>query len=94
MFCSKGNEEARDKYKQENDISKFVQGFAYISGHWFRPWYEEGTGKLIGTRVFYINQTDMGASMPFWMITKFVPSGIMETFNAVRDYGMKIYKKK
>jgi hypothetical protein len=64
IFSSIGNEELAKRYLVENNITKTVVSKSYISGYWFRPWFEEDTTQVIGTKIYYLNSCDVGSNIP------------------------------
>lgn len=39
--------------------------------------------KVIGTRIFYLNQSDFGGSVPKWIARQFVPKAVEDTYDAL-----------
>ena len=63
MFSSDGNEELRADYASKNDLEGAATAHCKISGHWYRPLLDSNQ-KLIGTKIFYLNESEFGGNVP------------------------------
>lgn len=58
-----------------------------ISAYWFKPILQHS--KVIGTKIFYVNQADPGGSLPNWVKTTFAPKAVLELFESLVNVSKK-----
>ena len=64
MFSSQGNEAIAQEYSNSHDLNGSALAHAVISGHWYMPLIDAETKKIIGTKIFYLSQSDFGGKVP------------------------------
>lgn len=82
IFSSKGNEKHIEEYSAKNDFDGAAMAKSVISGHWWMPICDLNK-QVIGTRVFYLNQSDFGGSVPKWLARQFVPKAVQDTYDSL-----------
>lgn len=83
LFSSRGNEDIAKEYSSTHDLNGSALAHAVISGHWYMPWLDPLTKKLIGTKIFYLSQSDFGGKVPQWIVSSFAPKAVRDTFDAL-----------
>ena len=83
MFSSKGNERLTQEYTNTHDLEGSALAHAVISGHWYMPLIDETTGNAVGTKIFYLSQSDFGGKVPGWLVRTFAPKAVRDTFDAL-----------
>ena len=79
IFSSKGNESIVQEYTSKNNLEGSVMAYCVISGHYYMPLLNIDS-QVIGTKVFYLNQSDFGGKVPQWITRKFAPRAIYDTY--------------
>lgn len=79
IFSSKGNESIAQEYASKNNLEGSAMAYTVISGHYYMPLLNI-EGQVIGTKIFYLNLSDFGGSVPQWLTRKFAPRAIYDTF--------------
>ena len=46
------------------------------------PLYDSNN-KLIGTKIFYLNESTFGGHVPEWLAKAFVPKAVIDTYDAL-----------
>ena len=64
MFSSRGNEAIAQDYSNTHDLNGSALAHSIISGHWYMPLLDEKTNEVIGTKIFYLSQSDFGGKIP------------------------------
>ncbi|TNV83384.1 hypothetical protein FGO68_gene16887 [Halteria grandinella] len=82
IFSSLGNDKIIQSYTSTNDLDGATLARSVISGHWWMP-LTDLNKKVIGTRIFYLNQSDFGGSVPKWIARQFVPKAVEDTYDAL-----------
>lgn len=82
ILSSKANEEIREKFMKERGLEKCVYGVVTLIAHWYRPIYRDNDPKneIIGTKIFYLNISDPGGSIPTWLKAKIAPKVVQDTY--------------
>ena len=82
IFTSDGNEDVARAYLEthQNEVKGLAQANTNMSGFKFFPVMNEANTEIVGTRVYFLNESDFGGSMPKWFLQKFTPGGIHEFY--------------
>lgn len=89
MFSSNGNELIRQEYLNTHDCNGAQAAHCGISGHWFRPLMNE-RNEVIGTKVFYLNESDFGGHVPQWIARSFAPKAVLDTYENITNAARNI----
>ena len=82
LASSDGNEKFVDEYKSKVDFGSFSMAYCYITVHYYKPLYDDNKN-MIGTSVFFVNETNFGGNVPQWLINKFAPAGLLGTLDGI-----------